>query len=82
MLGLALPGLCLLGLLITNTRIQPSISSCYCTNVRDVSVLLLALKLILGAAFDEGPSAFVIESLMLLAFGASWLVKVAERQWK
>jgi TRAP-type C4-dicarboxylate transport system permease small subunit len=37
-LGFLLPFLCLLGLLITNTALQPSISHCYYTNVRDVFI--------------------------------------------
>lgn len=37
-LGLSLPFLCLIGLLITKTPLQPSISSCYYTNVRDVFI--------------------------------------------
>jgi len=37
-LGISLPFLCLLGLLITWTPLQPSISHCYYTNVRDVFV--------------------------------------------
>lgn len=38
LLGIALPFLCLLGLFITKTQLQPSISHCYYTNVRDVFI--------------------------------------------
>jgi hypothetical protein len=37
-LGFSLPFLCLLGLLITSTPLQPSISHCYYTNVQDVFI--------------------------------------------
>jgi hypothetical protein len=37
-LGISLPFLCLLGLLITLTPLQTSISHCYYTNIRDVFV--------------------------------------------
>lgn len=37
-LGFSLPFLCLLGLLITSTALQPSISHCYYTNIRDVFI--------------------------------------------
>jgi hypothetical protein len=63
-LGISLPFLCLIGLAITFTQIQPSISHCYYTNVRDVFVgIMIGVSMFLITYYGYGPIDHIITNI-------------------
>jgi hypothetical protein len=63
-LGISLPFLCLIGLIITSTILQPSISHCYYTNVRDVFVgIMIGVSMFLITYYGYDPIDHVVTNI-------------------
>lgn len=63
-LGISLPFLCLLGLAITRTPLEPSISHCYYSNVRDVFVgVMIGVSMFLISYYGYGPIDNIVTNI-------------------
>jgi hypothetical protein len=63
-LGISLPLLCLAGLAISRTALEPSISHCYYSNVRDVFIgVMIGVSMFLISYYGYGPVDNIVTNI-------------------